>query len=593
MLNTVKFPIPYGESPIPYFTCYTKVLLFFSGIILIGKGLVSHEANEDGLLNFSINRGLPLTSILWMLAIGAAVLAAVLRGVDVENLLPFVGIALIPAIISLLLWPFTRREWAQMLVIFAWIALAIVACFAIAFVPMAVLFLLAPAVAALFEREKVVEAMVFSALFAAGVYYFARAGLAPEPLASSAQAIWGEMAGIMATIVFLIGAMFAAARGRERQVEKLVIPPELVAKAELAENFPGAVMKFDHKHYLELANAQARQLFDIDDESFASQTFEGLFDVKDADSKLASLLQDKKGVAPLSVQIPETVREKFEDEDQPTDLTLVKNPDGSLNVYACAAQRADVSTEDISQMVELAKRESDEKTLFFAGVSHELRTPLNAIIGFSDMMRTRLFGPLPGKYAEYADLIHESGQHMLDLVGDVLDMSKIEVGRYELVYDEFDIGDVIRSSVKMVRPSADAAELMLDVDIDPAHDLILEADRRAVRQMLLNLLSNAIKFTPKGGRVSTTAFLENGQIVIKIKDNGIGMSEKDMAKIGQAFHQAEGARLIKARSSGLGLSLVKNLVKLHKGTMDIKSHPGSGTEITLTLPVHRPDEPKI
>ena len=132
-----------------------------------------------------------------------------------------------------------------------------------------------------------------------------------------------------------------------------------------------------------------------------------------------------------------------------------------------------------------------DKTHFFAGVSHELRTPLNAIIGFSDMMRSCLFGPLPSKYAEYADLIHESGQHMLDLIGDVLDLSKVEAGRYELNYDTFDAADVIRSSVKMIRPAADAAEVSLDVNLDLDQALLIQADRRAVRQILLNLLSNS------------------------------------------------------------------------------------------------------
>ena len=135
----------------------------------------------------------------------------------------------------------------------------------------------------------------------------------------------------------------------------------------------------------------------------------------------------------------------------------------------------------------VAQQATDDKTLFFAGVSHELRTPLNAIIGFSDMMRSRLFGPLPGKYAEYADLIHDSGQHMLDLIGDVLDMSKVEAGKYELHYDSFDAADVIRSTAKMIRPMADQAEVILTLDINEHEPLLIEADRKALRQILLNL----------------------------------------------------------------------------------------------------------
>jgi len=127
------------------------------------------------------------------------------------------------------------------------------------------------------------------------------------------------------------------------------------------------------------------------------------------------------------------------------------------------------------QSVANARQDIDDKTLFFSGVSHELRTPLNAIIGFSDMMRSRLFGPLPSKYAEYADLIHDSGQHMLDLIGDVLDMSKVEAGKYELHYGIFDLADVIRSSVKMVRPAADNAQVSVNIDIAADQDLIVES----------------------------------------------------------------------------------------------------------------------
>ena len=122
-------------------------------------------------------------------------------------------------------------------------------------------------------------------------------------------------------------------------------------------------------------------------------------------------------------------------------------------------------------------------------------------------MRSRLFGPLPGKYAEYADLIHDSGQHMLDLIGDVLDMSKVEAGKYELHYDNFDAADVIRSTAKMIRPAADQAKVVLSLDIDENDPLLIEADRKAIRQILLNLLSNAIKFSHKGGRVTVLSLI--------------------------------------------------------------------------------------
>ncbi len=220
------------------------------------------------ILNFSINRGLPLISILWCLALLAAFAAAYFRGVDALVLLPYVGAALLPAIISLALWPFSRREWVQMLVIFSWIALAIVACFAIAFVPMAILFLCAPAAAALFEREKVVEAMVFSAVFAAAVFYFGKLGYAPDPIASPEQANWGELAGIMATIAFMVGAMFFSASQRsDGLVGETMVEQDLKNAAQFAHAYPGAVLKFGADGGLALASPLARSMFGIDEDN--------------------------------------------------------------------------------------------------------------------------------------------------------------------------------------------------------------------------------------------------------------------------------------------------------------------------------------
>ena len=239
----------------------------------------------------------------------------------------------------------------------------------------------------------------------------------------------------------------------------------------------------------------------------------------------------------------------------------------------------------LRQQGAVAVQDSTDKTLFFAGVSHELRTPLNAIIGFSDMMRSRLFGPLPGKYAEYADLIHESGQHMLDLIGDVLDLSKIGAGRYELDYDTFDAADVIRSSVKMIRPAADAAEVGIEMNLDLDQALLIQADRRAVRQILLNLLSNSVKFSDKGGQIEVDAQAIDGDLELTVSDMGVGMSAEEIARIGEPYTQGEAAQVSDKRGSGLGLSLVRSLTELHKGKMKINSAKGKGTRVKITLPL--------
>ncbi len=203
------------------------------------------------------------------------------------------------------------------------------------------------------------------------------------------------------------------------------------------------------------------------------------------------------------------------------------------------------------------------------------------------MMRSRLFGPLPGKYAEYADLIHDSGQYMLDLIGDVLDLSKVEAGKYTLVLDTFDVSDVVRSSVKMIRPSADSDEIVVEIDVPDDDALLITADRKAMRQILLNLLSNAVKFSPKGSTVKVSARAdEAGQMMlVSVTDEGSGMSVEDIARVGEPFTQGRSGQDADARGSGLGLSLVRSLAELHGGQLDLRSQVGEGTEARVSVPI--------
>ncbi|MCC5996055.1 MAG: HAMP domain-containing histidine kinase [Oceanicaulis sp.] len=227
---------------------------------------------------------------------------------------------------------------------------------------------------------------------------------------------------------------------------------------------------------------------------------------------------------------------------------------------------------------------SRAKSEFLAAVSHELRTPLNAIIGFSDVMKQRLFGPLPARYAEYGDLIHESGRHLLELIGDVLDMSKIEADRYELSTEVFDVRDVADICAKMMRLRAteQGVTLHLDAGDAPIH---VCADRKALRQILLNLLSNAVKFTPDGGAVALLVRRENGALLLAVGDSGVGISADEISRLGQPYAQSQSGRESNERSSGLGLVLVRQLAALHGGTMQIDSEPGEGTTVSVRLPV--------
>ena len=223
------------------------------------------------------------------------------------------------------------------------------------------------------------------------------------------------------------------------------------------------------------------------------------------------------------------------------------------------------------------------KSRFLANMSHELRTPLNAIMGFSDMMRERIFGALPGKYVEYADLIHDAGSHLLDLINDVLDMSKIEAAKYELAFEQMDAREPISAALRLMRLQADDAGVQLR-GILPSGPLEVDADRRALKQITLNLISNALKFTPRGGLVTVSLHALAGAMELSVADTGIGIAEADLERLGRPYEQAGDAGS-QAKGTGLGLSLVRAFAELHGGEMSIESRLGEGTAVFVRLPV--------
>jgi two-component system, cell cycle sensor histidine kinase DivJ len=236
-----------------------------------------------------------------------------------------------------------------------------------------------------------------------------------------------------------------------------------------------------------------------------------------------------------------------------------------------------------------AESASRAKTQFLASMSHELRTPLNAVIGFSEILNRELFGALgEQRYRDYARMIHESGEHLLHVVNDILDMSKIEAGKFKLVKEPLDVSSLITSCVEVMRHAAEAKQLTLATEV-PQGMPELVADKRACKQMMLNVISNAIKFTDAGGWVRISARIENGMIELIVTDNGIGIAEQDLPKLGNPFVQADNAYKRSHDGAGLGLSVVKGLARLHGGRLDIASKLGHGTAATIVLPVERPE----
>lgn len=229
------------------------------------------------------------------------------------------------------------------------------------------------------------------------------------------------------------------------------------------------------------------------------------------------------------------------------------------------------------------------KSEFLATMSHELRTPLNAIIGLSEIIAAEMFGPIAqDRYREYAADIHSSGKHLLDLINDILDLSKIESGEMQLNEDAVEIEQSIRSCVRLLAERADVNGVRVDVEIELAPDFTIWVDERKIRQILINLLSNAIKFTEAGGTITVNARQRaDGSLAMQVADTGIGMTDIDRAL--QRFQQLDSDLNRKYAGTGLGLPLSKSLAECHGGTLEIESEPNVGTTVTVIVPASRVD----
>ena len=272
------------------------------------------------------------------------------------------------------------------------------------------------------------------------------------------------------------------------------------------------------------------------------------------------------------------VRRKATGEFRPEVIELLKTF-ATQSVLAIQNARLFREIEEQSQHIQAANRHKSE---FLANMSHELRTPLNAIIGFSEVLQERLFGELNEKQAEYTDDILTSGRHLLSLINEILDLSKVEAGRMELELAAFDLPLTIDNARTFVRERATNHEITL-VKVDQRIGDIV-GDERKIKQILLNLLSNAVKFTPAGGRITINARPINAVVEISVTDTGIGIAEQDQPKVFEEFRQVGSDYAHKVEGTGLGLTLAKKFVELHGGRIWVESELGKRSTFVFTLP---------
>lgn len=382
---------------------------------------------------------------------------------------------------------------------------------------------------------------------------------------------------------------------------------------DAVESISEAFSLWDGKGRLVLANEKFRAFHNINRDAVPAGATARDLDIRSAEGELLlpGRMADASNPEHLEVKLPggrwlHLSERRMRDGgivSVGTDITALKHQEAELirkgetlaeTVTDLEGSRRKLQAQ-ASQLVQLAEKyagaksraeaASRSKSEFLANMSHELRTPLNAIIGFSEIMRKQMFGPLgAAKYEDYANDIHASGEHLLAVINDILDMSKIEAGKHTLDTSDIDLAHVIEETIRIVSGRASEADVTLLTE--PVEVPAVHADKRAVKQILLNLVTNGIKFTPTGGTVCVEAEHTDAEdfVTLSVIDTGIGIDASDLETLGRPFEQVESNYLKTHEGTGLGLALSRSLVELHGGTLTIESAPGEGTCVSFTLP---------
>lgn len=453
--------------------------------------------------------------------------------------------------------------------------------------------LLAPVLAALFgdRRDGMVGWIVIAAMLA---LFVTAGGPIVRPLAGQSAAIIAVSAIVYATFSALV--VIAATR-----INRVIADAEkakIDAFHGLIDQLQGAVIRLSIDGKPLFISQSAEQLFGCKRYELNRSGLIDRMHVQDRPSFLTSLDRAHADGVPAVIEV--RMRR-----DDPQGGNAVPNfvwieigispvvaADTSVKRHECILMLRDITErkEHEHQMQAARKAAQDAsvaKSRFLATIGHELRTPLNAIVGFSDMIRSELAGPLGDTQREYVELIHKSGLHLLEIVNMLLDMSKIEAGRFDLQLEPFAPKTLIEPIVQLVAPLAAERSVEIRIDDAAAPEEVV-GDERSYRQILINLLSNAVKFSHPGGTVLLTLKRQGNKLMFSVRDEGIGMPAEVMKRVGEPFFQAHSGAARQYEGTGLGLSIVKGLIELHEGRLDIASKVGLGTTISVLMPLKGP-----
>lgn len=402
---------------------------------------------------------------------------------------------------------------------------------------------------------------------------------------------------------FLITALIVAySASRVNSAYSVYERGQVNAYRHLVENVQDAVMRFGHDGAVLFTSKSAEKLFGCQRYELSGTGLIERIHVLDRPTYMTAFSGANHDGSARTIE----VRMRRDDPQEPARipqfvwveiaLTPVIDTDTRESRNEVVALLRDVTERhrqdaEMREARRLAEDASNAKSRFLATIGHELRTPLNAIVGFSEMMTSGVVGELSPAHREYADIIHRSGHHLLDVVKMLLDMSRLEAGKFELMTESFEPGELIEPCFKMVESLARERRIELSSDVPRALPSIT-GDERACRQILINLLSNAIKFSHEGGKVTVAMKKQGMHLAISVTDRGIGMDGDALGRIGEPFFQVQDGLSRRYEGTGLGLSIVKGLIDLHQGTLKAMSTPGEGTSVTILLPINGPETKK-